>query len=311
MPRLRNKALVKHNLILWLNDLFLKDGFYTNISTGESDVYGRDISELSSVDSPSHADGRVWQSAFKQWVHESGLTPTNSMMSSPILSSGVSVNGTFYPSSPSAAGYNPIYGHSIDFDNGRVIFDTPLSSSDTVQGEFAYKEVYVDFSDAFENETKEFYIETTYKDNPMQTGVIIYPEENSRTLPMVLVDAANIDYSPYELGNNSNVLDLTGSFILWTRDSYMKDQLEDLLTYQNSVVLIGVDLNQPNGSPFPLIYNGDKNPLYTNYDTIADIYGPYFWRRIYLENISSRRIQPLYNIERTRVNFRIRVYPNF
>ena len=46
MPRLRRKALVKSNLDLWLNDLFLKDGFFIDVSTGETDVYGRDISEM-------------------------------------------------------------------------------------------------------------------------------------------------------------------------------------------------------------------------------------------------------------------------
>jgi hypothetical protein len=75
--------------------------------------------------------------------------------------------------------------------------------------------------------------------------------------------------------------------------------------------LLGANFNQPGGSPFPLIYNGDKNPLFTNYDTIASLESPYFWRRIYLDNLSSSRIAPLYNIERTRVNFQIKVYPNF
>ena len=46
MPRLRGKSLVKSNLELWLNDLLLKDGFFTDITTGETDIYGRDISLL-------------------------------------------------------------------------------------------------------------------------------------------------------------------------------------------------------------------------------------------------------------------------
>ena len=65
MPRLRAKAQVKQNLDLYLNDLFLRDGFFTTVNVGEADIYGRDLSLLTSVTAdPSFADGRVWQSAF-------------------------------------------------------------------------------------------------------------------------------------------------------------------------------------------------------------------------------------------------------
>jgi len=85
MPRLRRKSLVKSNLDLWLNDLFLKDGFFIDVSTGDTDVYGRDISEMISTPDPSYADGRVWQSAFKEWVHESGINPTEPTQTAPLV----------------------------------------------------------------------------------------------------------------------------------------------------------------------------------------------------------------------------------
>lgn len=308
MPRLRRKSLVKSNLELWLNDLFLKDGFFTNVSTGETDIYGRDISEMIHTEDPSYLTGRVWQSAFKEWVHESGITPTNNLVTPPLLASGVTVDGTFYPKDPTAPGFNPAFSHALDYRNGRVIFDLPISLASTVQGEFAYKEITVDLAATFENETKEFFVETTYKDNPYQTGVITFPEENSRTLPMVLIDVTAMGYDGYELGNASNLLRLQGSFIIWARDDYMRDQIEDLLGSQEHVVLKGIDFNT---GPYPLDYRNDKNPAFTSYDDLAQIWGPYFWRRIYLDEVDSRRITPFYNIERTQVNFLVRVYPNF
>ena len=159
MPVLRRKALVKSNLDLWLNDLFLKDGFFIDVSTGETDVYGRDISELISIDSPSYADGRVWQSAFKEWVHESGIIPTAATQTAPLVASGVTVDGVFYPKDPGAPSFNPAFSHALDYRNGRVIFDTPITLSSAVQGEFSYKETTVDLADSFENEQKEFYFE--------------------------------------------------------------------------------------------------------------------------------------------------------
>ena len=308
MPRLRRKALVKSNLDLWLNNLFLKDGFFTDVSTGETDVYGRDISEMISVNDPSYADGRVWQSAFKEWVHESGIMPTEPAVTAPLVASGVTVDGVFYPKDPAAPGFNPAFSHALDYRNGRVIFDTPVALVSAVQGEFSYKEITVDLAATFENEQKEFFFETTYKDNPFQTGVLTFPEENSRTLPMVMIDVTQMSYDAYELGNASNRLDLQGSFIVWARDDYMRDQIEDLVGSQEHVVALGIDFNT---APYPLDYRNDKNPLFSSYDTLANLGSPHFWRRVYIDEIDSRRITPFYNIERTQINFLIRVYPNF
>lgn len=308
MPRLRRKILVKSNLDLWLNDLFLKDGFFIDVSTGETDVYGRDISEMISTADPSYADGRVWQSAFKEWVHESGIIPTEPTQAPPLVASGVTVDGVFYPKDPAAVGFNPAFSHALDYRNGRVIFDIPIVLTSAVQGEFSYKEITVDLADSFENEEKEFFFETTYKDNPFQTGVLTFPQENSRTLPMVLIDVTQLSYNAYELGNASNVADLQGSFIVWARDGYMRDQIEDLIGSQEHVVALGIDFNT---APYPLDFRNDKNSLFSSYDTLANLGSPHFWRRIYIDEIDSIKMTPFYNIERTQIKFLIRVYPNF
>lgn len=308
MPRLMAKSLVKQNLELWLNDIFLKEGMYQTVTVGETDVYGRDISVLSTTSDESFADYRVWQSAFKEWVHESGITPLYSGISPPILVSGVTVNGTFYPKDSSSPGYSAAFGHIVDHINGRIIFDSPISSSATVQAAFSYKEVTVDQADTYENEQKEFYIETAYKDNPHQTGVIIYPEANSRTLPMLLIDVLDRTSEPYELGESAKVAVFRCALILWSRDAFMRDTIEGILTGRERSVLLGIDFNT---APDPLTFRNDKNPAFTNYDTLAQVWGAYFWRRIYIDDISARRIEPYNNIERTQIDLTIRVYPNF
>lgn len=307
MPRLMAKSLVKANLELWLNDIFLKEGMYQNVSTSETDIYNRDISVLVSTSDESFVDGRVWQSAFKEWVHESGITPIYSV-AAPIVASGVTVNSIFYPKDSGAIGYNPLFAHAIDYRNGRIIFDSPISTSSIVQGNFAYKEITVDQADVYENEQKEFYMETAYKDNPYQTGVIIYPEANSRTLPMVLIDIVDRTSEPYELGAPANIAKFNTTLIVWSRDSYIRDTIEGMLSSRERSVLLGINFNN---APDPLTYLNDKNPSFTNYDNFAQVTGVYFWRRIYIDDISARRIAPYYNIERTQVDLQIRVYPNF
>lgn len=307
MPTRRVKSQVKANVDLWLNDLLLRDGFYSTVTTGETDIYGRNVSQLISVDSPSHADNRVWQSAFKNWVHESGITPT-SPISPPLLASGVTVDGTFYPKDPLAPGYNASFAHTIDFVNGRVIFDSAIAATSNVEAEFSYKSVWVDFADRLENEEDDLVFETMYKDNPMQTGVLVYPMEKTVPLPSIMLDFRTRDQDPYELGVASTITVLRGSFILWTRDSADKDLIEDLIMANEQVVLLGIDFNS---APMPLDSDNDKVPAYTSYSDFARLDGNHFYQRIYIDELSQRNSVPTYNVERGRIDFTIRVYPNF
>lgn len=307
MPRYRPKAQVKANLELWLNNLFLSDGFYNNVVVGDTNIYGADVSTLIPTSDESYADNRVWRSPFLNWVHESGIIPPSGIQS-PIIASGAWVNGTFYPKSSGAPGYNAAFAHSIDYPNGRIIFDSPILSTSQVSASFSYKTIGVDFVSTFENEQRQFYIETTYKDNPSQTGVISYPEAGTKTLPMVVIDMTSTSYEPYELGSASNLVELEGSFWIWARDSYMLDQIEDLVGGQEHSVIQAIDFNT---APYPLDEVGDKNEAFTSFGQWADVHSPYFWRRIYLDEIDIDKVTPLYNIERSQISFLARVYPNF
>jgi hypothetical protein len=308
MPRMMANSQVKANINLWLNDVLLKEGLYINVSAGETDVYNRNISLLTSYSDPSFADYRVWQSAFKEWVHESGITPLYAGTAAPAAYSGVIVNGVFYPQDPSAAGYSAAFAHKTDYRNGRIIFDSPIVSTSTVQATFAFKEFSVNFASDFQNENREFYVETAYKDNPMQTGVIIYPEPNSKVLPLVMIDSPARRSEPWELGNSSTTYVFSTTLMLWTRDDYTRDILDGIISSKERTTLLGIDFNT---APFPLTYLNDKNPSYTNYDNFATLTSPYFWHRIYVDEISSRKIQPFYDIERTQIDLTVRVYPNF
>ncbi len=307
MPVRRVKSQVRANIDLWLNNLFLRDGFYTTIASGQADIYGRDNSALTSVPDPDFPDNSVFQSAFKNWVHESGLIPDHSI-TPPIVASGVVVDGIFYPRDPLAPGFNASFVHNIDYVNGRILFSSPVGSSSAVQAAFSYKHMWVDYSDRFENEQDEFYIETAFKDNPMQTGVVTYPRRDSVPMPAIMIDFLSREQDPYELGSASNVAVFRGTFHLWARNNADKDLVEDLLSQQEHTVLAGIDFNS---APMPLDRFNDKNPAFTSYEDFADINGPHFFKRIYIDEISQKNSSPFYNIERGRLDFLIRVYPNF
>jgi hypothetical protein len=292
------KSLTKSNLTYWLENKLLTAGLYINVPSGDLNYYGQDLSILVPVvDDPTYASGTLFQSAFKNWVHESGITPSESGLAAPIVCSGAYVDNAFV-----ARGA----GVKVDYPNGRVIFSSPQTG--TVRASFAYKMVGVDDADRFDNENMPLLIETHYKDNPMQTGVQTYPTAISRTLPMVFVEFTERRNAAYEIGSASLIAELRGVFHVWSRDQMIPDIVEDILTNAQQEVLIGIDFNR---AEYPLNHEGDKNSGFTSYDEMADIHHSLRWRRIYLDEVNSRKQKPLYEVQRTRVDFLARVYPSF
>jgi len=306
MATMGKKALLKSNLELWLNDLFLRHGLFTTIASGATDVYGNDISRLRPSNDPTFpVDGTVFQSPYKNWVYESGIIPIEvGVISAPIVVSGVIVDGTFHQTTETTG----TYAHIIDYPNGRVIFDSPLAGSPVIQADYSFKEVTVDFANVFNNENMPLQIETSMKDNPAQTGVESYPTSDSRTLPAVFIDILSRQSSGYELGWRSLVADYFGVFHVWARDDFQRDMIEDILADEQRQVLLGINFNT---AQYPLLSRGERNPSFTSYSTLADVNGPYFWRRIYLDQTGPTKDVPLFEVERSRINFNARVYPNF
>lgn len=304
MTRQGRKSLVQANLQFWLEDKLLREGLYGNAAVGNQDVYNRDFSLLVPVtNDPDFQDGQVWQSAFKNWVYESGITPINTGLAPPTLVSGVTVDGTFYDSSTGGA-----FAHFVDYPNGRIIFTSPILTTSVVQASFSWKLVTVDFAERFDNERMDLLIETSIKDNPEQSGVQDYPQRDNRTLPAIWIDVLRRENDGYELGSKSLVSDFFGVFHVWARDTWVRDIVEDILNEAHRDVLLGINFND---APYPLISKGRKNPAWTQYSDYARIHGPYFWRRIYLDEIGATKDKPLFEIERTRVTFQARIFPNF
>jgi len=289
-----------------MNDRLLSYGLYSNVAVNESDFYGNDISYCNPViGHPTYSDGSVFQSAFKNWVYESGITLFESGVAAPIVASGVVVGGTFYDQATTTGTFQ----HFIDYPNGTVIFNSPLGGTPIVQAAFSYKAVTVKMANSLDNENMELLIETALKDNPPQTGVVVYPQQNRQnTLPAIWIDFLARKSLPYELGTKDPIKEFTGFFHVWTRGDMMQDIIEDILADSQREVLIGIDFNS---APHPLLSRGRINPAWTTYADMADIYGSYFWRKIYLDTADQKQDKSLYEIERSRILFNIKAYPNF
>ena len=112
----------------------LDRGQFYNIDIPESGIYGGDRHKLRTAQDPNYTDGQVWEGYRQNWVWESGISATDEQ---PITISGVFVDDTFYATGNVT---KPFY---IDHPNGRVVFDTALTTTSAVQLEYSHKWVQV------------------------------------------------------------------------------------------------------------------------------------------------------------------------
>ena len=122
------------NFIAFYDWGFLDRGSFYSIQIPQSGIYGGDRHKLRSADDPNYTDGQVWEGYRQNWVWESGIDATTEQ---PIAISGVFVDSTFYATGNVS---KPFY---IDYPNGRVVFDTAIATTSTVQLEYSNKLVQV------------------------------------------------------------------------------------------------------------------------------------------------------------------------
>lgn len=122
------------NFISFYDWGFLDRGSFYDISIPQSGIYGGDRHKLRLVDDPNYGAGQVWEAYRQNWVWESGVDGTTQQ---PIAISGLFVDNTFYATGNVS---KPFY---IDHPNGRVVFDTAITSTSAVHLEYSHKWVQV------------------------------------------------------------------------------------------------------------------------------------------------------------------------
>lgn len=293
--KLRN--LLKLNTKFLLEQEFLRDGLYSNIVSGQVFYTGEDMSVLlADTDAVnqfvSMSPGQIWQSAFRNWVYESGVRLNSNISlinkTPPFVCSGVYINNVFKATSPTHPSYDASYKHTIDFINGRVIFDTALPLTTKVQADFAYKHVRVDFEYVLNNQIKYGVLQSKFTTNPLTPNQLVYPSGLAQPFPAVFIDVDNRTWDAYELGNRSLISHDTVRLNVWALDDMTRDNIVDIISYQMRKNIPGIDFNI---APLPLsgIFN-TLSPEYVPYQTLLT--NP----RIYVPAVNDTRSAIQYTI---------------
>jgi hypothetical protein len=310
------RSLLKLNLKLFFDMHFLREGAYVNVGSGQQFYDGNDMSLLlPDVDSDDGfvgvVNGQIWQSPFRQWVYESGvaLDGTN-LQAHPIIASGLFIEGAFRPTN------DPEFGHTIDFIEGRIIFDNPQSLSLKVQAEFCAREVRIDFEHAFNQQFQIGVLGSQYFTNPVTSQQIVYPSGVIESFPAVFIEIDGRNMKPYELGNRSAIIKEQVKLHVWAQHDLQRDNIIDVLSAQWRKPIPIIDFNM---APLPLsgIFN-TLSPEYVPYQNLLRNNkvvtsvgsGTPVRFTAYLSDIDVRNEMATEEYERATVTFEVEVYLN-
>lgn len=182
---------LRQSLYNYIDNELLKAGAYTNIVSGQKNNKGKDLSLFYPVSDTTlfPSDGHVWQSAFHNFVYQSNIQNTPA----PSVISGVYIDGVFTPKG------NNLH---IDYMNGRIMLNSPISTSSIVQADFSYKEY--SFIQPTEDKNPSNY--SHYKDNSKIYLDPIPAETNSIHIPALFIELDDASEVGFQFGGTHESL---------------------------------------------------------------------------------------------------------
>jgi len=269
--------ILEANFKMYFDWSFLHIGAWFDVYNNDNTLYGANQhARLVLVEDPSYPTGAVWQGIRKDWVWESGVDYNST---NPIAISGVSVNNSYLSKTN-----NFIVNHPL----GRIIFNSPISSSSDVDLEYSYRFVQVHRS----SESPWFNIlqfssfNTSNKDIELtDTGEWSIGGQHRIQLPCIIIEPLSRSRSrPYEIGNSLLWLEQDIGFYILAENKNDRNKLLDILRLQQDITLQLFDTNAvAQNEAFPLDYNGDIKNSSLMY---PDLVSSYPWRKCLIKNIS-------------------------
>lgn len=236
------------SLAFFLNWAFLEIGAFYNVEIPTSGAFGGDFSKLRAVRDPSYTNYKVYEAPRQDFIYETGVAYTGG---SPIAITGVSVNGTIYGTGDAT------YGHYVDYPRGRVIFNSPLTSSSVVKLEYSYRQVQV-YVAGDAPWWREAQFNSMRPDNSTFTqlgsGNWMIGSEKRVQMPAIIIESVPTrSFAGFEVGNGASLVFQTVNFDILSETKYDRDKLMDIIStqyFRNTIVFDTDSIN------FPLDYRG-------------------------------------------------------
>lgn len=267
------------NLIHLFNWGLLEKGAFFNNNLNSTLPYGGNPATLRLVSDPNFTLGQVWEGHRKDWVWESGI----SYSTQPINISGVYVNNTFYPSSGTGA-----YAHYIDYTNGRVVFNSAISTTSIVKCEHSSR--WVQFEDGRKPWFQNLQFGSFRMDYPhfTQVGSGAYDilAQNRVQPPAVFIEMGRVSTRGAMIGGGKYI-DADVIFSIYGENPWDVGKIKDMLTYQKEqrFSLFNLNLIQ-HLNAFPLDYRNSRVTgarMYPNFIAPTGD-GGFYWKSFYVKD---------------------------
>jgi len=258
---------LENNYKSFLDWGFLNIGGFTNVNIPTQNISSFDLHILKPTTDPNQNNKTVWQSARKDWAYESGI---NYGGSSPINISGINVNSVFYPG-PTG---NTTLGYSINYPEGKVIFNKSVPASSVVQLEYSYRNIQV-----YKMEEFPYWKQIQYNSLENKAGLSLSDKgdfavssEHRVQLPVVVIEPiARSNSRPFQLGDKSLIVEQDLLLHVLSDQPRDKNNIIDILRLQEDRTIWLYNTNQIiKSGVYPLNYSGSKNINGQNYDTIVN-----------------------------------------
>ncbi len=257
---------IENNMKWFLDWAFLGIGGWSNVTMPTSGAFGGTFDTLRLVNDPSYSNGQVWEGARKDWVWETGSSYEGY---DPIQISGVYVNGVLKGTGDAT------YGHHYNYPLGRVVFDNPISTTDTVKVEYSYRNVQVYVADEApwwdELQYNSLRVDDAYYSSTGSGSWGILANHRVQMPAIVLETVPRRRFKPYQLGDTSQFVQQDIVFHIVGENRWWRNQLVDILSYQidSQVWLFKTDTLIESGA-YPLDYRGMKVASPLNYNNVVN-----------------------------------------
>jgi len=281
--------ILEANFKMYFDWAFLHIGAWFDTGINNDSFYGANQhARLLPVSDPSYIDGSVWQGIRKDWVWETGVNYNNT---SPIQVNSVFIDGSDMMSKEG--------NFVVNYPLGRIIFNTPISQSSSVEVEYSYRFVqnHRSSESPWFNLIQYSSFNTSNQDiQQVDTGEWSIGGNHRIQLPCIVIEPLPKSRSrPYEIGNTLLWLEQDIGFYVLAENKNDRNKLLDIIRLQQDITLQLFDTNSvAQNEAYPLDYNGDlrDNPL-----MYPDLINYYPWRKCMIKNIS------LFEIDSPSPNF--------
>lgn len=264
------------NLKHFFDYAFLNIGAWSDVLMDQQQIVSGSLSLLNSIKDPSFSLNTVYQGNRKDWVWENEINFEDQSPLSPIVFIDDNVENHY----------------NVDYINGRVIFDNPISVNSEVKASYSYRNVQTHRSsdvpwwqllqsNSFESN------EIVSNNNDWSIGAF-----HRIQMPCVVIDSvARSQNLPFELGSRSLIIEQDVIFNILAESKNERNQLLDIIRTQqdNTIWLYDINKAAKNGN-LPLDYNGYKNLTGLSYKNLVNNYK---WGKIFFKNISLSEVQSI------------------